>query len=106
LGALGRAWEGLGGFRALGRAGELAGGRASWGTVPPLAYPHGFWQEQESGGILRIPEKSRVNTGITVPQEFLQKNPVEAAKNRNSCDPLQNHVPVKKWENFLLTPSF
>ncbi len=28
--------------------------------------------------------------------EFLQKIPVTAAKIRNSCNPLQNHVPVKK----------
>jgi len=51
--------------------------------------------EQESSGILWIPEESGVNTGIPVPQEFLQKNPVKAKKNRNSCNPLQNHVPVK-----------
>jgi hypothetical protein len=40
----------------------------------------------------------QICTGIPVPQEqeFLQKIPVTAAKNRNSCDPLQNHVPVKK----------
>jgi hypothetical protein len=46
-------------------------------------------------GIRRNPEESRVNTGIPVPQEFLQKNPVAAAKIRNSCNPHQNHVPVK-----------
>jgi hypothetical protein len=45
-------------------------------------------------GIRRNPEESGVNTGIPVPQEFLQKNPVTAVKNRNSCDHLQNHVPV------------
>jgi hypothetical protein len=50
---------------------------------------------EESGGIRRNPEESGVNTGISVPQEFLQKIPVTAAKNRNSCDHLQNHVPVK-----------
>jgi hypothetical protein len=50
---------------------------------------------EESGGIRRNPEESGVNTGIPVPQEFIQKNPVTAAKNRNSCDHLQNHVPVK-----------
>jgi len=55
-----------------------------------------IWREQESSGILRIPEESGVNTGIPVPQEFLQKNPVKSEKNRNYCDPLQNHVPVKK----------
>jgi hypothetical protein len=46
-------------------------------------------------GIQRNSEESRVNTGIPVPQEFLRKIPVTAAKNRNSCDHLQNHVPVK-----------
>jgi hypothetical protein len=46
-------------------------------------------------GIRRNPEESGVNTGIPVPQEFLQKIPVISAKNRNSCDPLQNQVPVK-----------
>jgi len=54
-----------------------------------------IWREQESSGILRIPEESRVNTGIPVPQEFLQKIPVKSEKNRNYCDPLQKHVPVK-----------
>jgi hypothetical protein len=49
-------------------------------------------------GITRNPEESKesgVNTGVPVPQEFLQKTPVTATKNRNSCDHLQNHVPVK-----------
>jgi hypothetical protein len=46
----------------------------------------GIWQNLEESG---------VNTGIPVPQEFLRKIPVTAAKNRNSCDHLQNHVPVK-----------
>jgi hypothetical protein len=58
--------------------------------------PDSVWQDQESGGIRRNPEESGVNTGIPVPQGFLQKIPVTAAKNRNSCDQLQNHVPVKK----------
>jgi hypothetical protein len=48
-------------------------------------------------GIRRNPEESRVNKGIPVPQEFLRKIPVTAAKNRNSCNHLQNHVPVKKF---------
>jgi len=46
-----------------------------------------IWREQESSGILRIPEESRVNTGIPVPQEFLQKIPVKSEKNRNSATP-------------------
>jgi hypothetical protein len=50
---------------------------------------------EESGGIRRNPVESGVNTGIPVPQEFLQKIPVTAAKNRNSCNHLQNHIPVK-----------
>jgi len=51
---------------------------------------------QESSGILRNPQESGVNTGIPVPQEILQKIPVQSENNRNYCDPLQNHVPVKK----------
>ena len=47
-------------------------------------------------GILRNPEDSGVNTGIPVPQEFLQKNPVTAKKKQEFLRPLQNHVPVKK----------
>jgi hypothetical protein len=48
-------------------------------------------------GIRRNPEESGVNTRIPVPQEFMQKIPVTVAKNRNSCNHLQNHVPVKKF---------
>jgi hypothetical protein len=44
---------------------------------------------------LRNPEESGVNTGIPVPQEFIRKIPVKLEKNRNYCNPLQNHVPVK-----------
>jgi hypothetical protein len=36
-------------------------------------------------GILRNPEETGVNSGILVPQEFLQKIPVNSEK-RNSCD--------------------
>jgi len=68
-----------------------------------------IWREQESSGILRIPQESGVNTGIPVPQEFLRKIPVKLEKNRNYCDPLQNqnHVPVKKssgicWKKKIL----
>ncbi len=57
--------------------------------------PDSFWREQESGRFQRNLEESGVNTGIPVPQEFLQKIPVKTGKNRNSRDPLQNHVPVK-----------
>jgi hypothetical protein len=38
---------------------------------------------QESGGIRWNLVESGVNTGIPVPQEFLQKNPVKVAENRN-----------------------
>jgi hypothetical protein len=64
-----------------------------------LARASSFWREQESSGILRIPEESGVKTVIPVPQEFLRKNPVKAEKNRNSCDPLQNHVGKKILRN-------
>jgi hypothetical protein len=50
---------------------------------------------EESGRIRRNPEESGVDTGIPVPEEFLLKIPVTAAKNRNSCNHLLNHVPVK-----------
>jgi len=60
-----------------------------------LARASSFWREQESSGILRNPEDFGVNTGIPVQQEFLRKIRVKTEKNRNSCDPLQNHVPVK-----------
>jgi len=39
-----------------------------------------IWREQESSGMLRIPEESGVNTGIHVTQEFLRKNPVKSKK--------------------------
>jgi hypothetical protein len=39
-----------------------------------------IWREQESSGILRNPQESGVNTGIPVPQEFLQKIPVKSKK--------------------------
>jgi len=43
-----------------------------------LARASSFWREQESSGILRIPEESGVNTGNPVPQEFLRKIPVKS----------------------------
>jgi hypothetical protein len=43
--------------------------------------------QQESGGIQRNQEESSGNTGIPVPQEFLKKNPVKVAENRNFQDP-------------------
>jgi hypothetical protein len=46
-------------------------------------------------GIRRNPEEFGVNTGIPVPQEFLRKIPVTAAKNRKSWNHLQNNVPVR-----------
>jgi hypothetical protein len=39
---------------------------------------------KESGGIRRNPEESGENTGIPVSQEFLRKNTVKVAENRNS----------------------
>jgi len=46
-----------------------------------------IWREQESSGILRIPEESGVNTGIPVPQEFLQKDPVKSEKKQELLRP-------------------
>jgi hypothetical protein len=89
------AWEALEGFgvqifTVSLLVGELVGGEfVSWPE------PDSVWREQESGGIRWNPEEFGVSTGIPVLQEFLQKTPVNAAKNRNSCDLLQNHVPVK-----------
>jgi hypothetical protein len=39
---------------------------------------------QESGGIRRNPDESGGSTGMPDPQEFLQKNPLKVAENRNS----------------------
>jgi hypothetical protein len=54
--------------------GGLDGGRASWGRVYWLQM---IWRGQESSGILRNPQKSGVNTGIPVNQEFLRKIPLK-----------------------------
>jgi hypothetical protein len=70
--------------------GELFGGEfVGWPE------PDSVLQEQKSGGIRNNPEESGVNTGIPVLQKFLQKVPVTVAKIRNSCNPLQTHIPVK-----------
>ena len=81
---------------------EIAGGRASWGrmcrlTLMTTAYKWfgGNRNLEESSGFLRIPPEYGVNTGIPVTQKFLQKILLKQ-KNRNSCDPFQNHIPVKK----------
>jgi hypothetical protein len=55
--------------------GELVGGE----FVP--------WPSQTAFGKNRNPEESSENAGIPVPREFLQKNPVKAAENRNFQDP-------------------
>ncbi len=46
-----------------------------------------IWREQESSGIHRIPEESGVNTGIPVPQEFLQKNSCKIKKKGITATP-------------------
>ena len=69
-----------------------------------LAKASSFWREQESSGILRIPEESRVNTGIPVPQEFPRKIPVKAKKQEflrpppkpRSCEKFLLKTQVKK----------
>jgi hypothetical protein len=48
---------------------------------------------QESGGIRRNPAESGGDTGIPVPQEFLQKIPVKVAENKNSYDPSKATFP-------------
>jgi hypothetical protein len=89
------AWEALEHFGAQICTVSLLVGELVGGEFVGWPEPDSIWREQESGGIRRNPEESGVNTGIPVPQEFLQKIPVTAAKIRNSCNPLQNHVPVK-----------
>ncbi len=49
--------------------------------------PDSFCGNRNPAGIRRNPEESGGNTGILVPQEFLQKNPVKVAENRNFQDP-------------------
>jgi hypothetical protein len=55
---------------------------------------------QESRGIRRNPKYFGGNTGIPVPQEFLQKNPVKVAENRNFKTPPKPYfceqIPLKK----------
>ncbi len=52
---------------------------------------------EESRGIQRNPEESGGDTGIPVPQEFLQNIPVKVAEKKEFSRPLQNHVSVKKF---------
>jgi hypothetical protein len=77
--------------------GGLATGRASWGRIFRLTRGRQFLAGtgivQESGGIRRNPEESSGNTGIPIPQEFLQKNPVKVAENRNFQDPSKTTFP-------------
>ncbi len=61
--------------------GGLAAGRVSLERICQLVGARQFWGEQES---CRNLEESGGITGIPVPQEFLQKNPVKVAENRNS----------------------
>jgi hypothetical protein len=49
----------------------------------------GIRQNPEESGEIRSKYRNSCPTGIPA------KNPVTAAKNRNSCDHLQNHIPVK-----------
>jgi hypothetical protein len=59
--------------------GELVGGEfVAWPE------PDSFGGNRNPAGIWRNLEESGGNTGIPVPQEFLQKNPVKVAENRNS----------------------
>jgi hypothetical protein len=46
--------------------------------------PDSFSGNRNPAEIWRNPEESGGNTGIPVPQGFLQKNPVKVAENRNS----------------------
>jgi hypothetical protein len=53
---------------------------------------------EESGGIWRNLEESggiRCKCMNSCPARIPAKNPVKVARNRNSRDPLQNHVSVK-----------
>jgi hypothetical protein len=77
------------------------------------------WPEQDSfggnrnpAGIRRNPEESGGNIGIPVPQEFLQKNPVKVAENRNFQDPSKTTFPrtnsseKKQKKGILRNPVF
>ncbi len=94
------AWERL----SVRNRGGLATGRASWGRIHQLARARQFWRKQEacrnpeeSKGIQRNPEESSGNTGIPVPQEFLQKNSCKSGWKQEFSRPLQNHFPVNKF---------
>ncbi len=52
---------------------------------------------QESREIRRELEESTGNTGIPVPQEFMQKNPIKVAKNRNFQDPSKTTFLLNKF---------
>ena len=64
----------------------------------------------ESGGIRRNPKESRVNTGIPVLQEFLQKNPVKNKKQEFqrpppkpcSCEKILQKMQGKKESSGIL----
>ncbi len=49
--------------------------------------PDSFGENRNPARIWRNPEESSRNTGIHVPQGFLQKNSVKVAENRNFQDP-------------------
>jgi hypothetical protein len=54
---------------------------------------------EESGGIRRNPEESggiQSKFRNSYPAVIPAKNSCDSSQNRNSCNPLQNHVPVKK----------
>jgi hypothetical protein len=89
------AWEALERFKVQICTVSLLVGELVGGEFVGWPEPDSVWQEQESGRIWNNPEESGVNTGIPVLQKFLQKVPVTAAKIRNSCNPLQTHIPVK-----------
>ncbi len=97
---LGSPWECLGG---LGSACKHFGAlRSAWDQVgllvgEPVYGEFVCWPEPGAFCRSRNPEESGEKTGIPVPQEFLQKNPVKAAENRNFQGPLQNHIPVNKF---------
>jgi hypothetical protein len=61
--------------------GELVGG--DFFGCPEQDSLAGTGTLHESGGILRNLEESSGNTGIPLPQEFLQKISVKVAENRN-----------------------
>jgi hypothetical protein len=81
------AWEASEGFGVQTCTVSLLVGELVGGGFVSWPEPDSVWREQESGGTRRNLEESRVNTGIPVPQEFLQKNSCERGQKQEFLRP-------------------